>query len=109
MISGATVARWIARERAATATSGRWRKLTRRERAVALVICSGCTRTEAAATLGVSVKTIDSHRAHILDKLELRNEVELVLYSIVALVIGVDEDGEYGRHEIVGQMREYGT
>lgn len=105
--------RWIARERtdsqAPIASLGRWRKLTRRERAVALVICSGCTRTEAAATLGVSVKTIDSHRSHILDKLELRNEVELVLYSIVALVIGVDEDDTYGRHEIVGQLRECGT
>ena len=53
--------------------------LTPRERVVAALLAAGKTCREVAAELGVSVKTVDTHRQHVLHKLHVRNNVELVL------------------------------
>ena len=57
-------------------------KLTPRERQVAVGLATGLTNHEIAAELGIKLKTIDTHRAHILQKLELRNNVMLCRYMI---------------------------
>lgn len=56
--------------------------LTSREREVALLLAVGKTNREIAKDLGISIKTIDTHRGHILKKLELRNNVELARMAI---------------------------
>lgn len=65
--------------RAATADSGR---LSPREREIAQLLAEGKTNKEIAAKLGVSVKTIDAHRANIMRKLSLHSIAELVRYAI---------------------------
>ena len=56
--------------------------LSPREREVLALICSGRTNREAAETLGLSVNTVETHRKHIIDKLDLHSTAELVRYAI---------------------------
>lgn len=56
--------------------------LTGREREVLQLVAEGWTTKEIAATLHISVKTIDSHREHIMDKLNIRNIAGLTKYAI---------------------------
>ena len=56
--------------------------LTDREREVLQLVAEGCTTREIAADLHVSVKTIESHRQNIMDKLEIRSIAELTKYAI---------------------------
>lgn len=51
--------------------------LTSRERQVAERLGYGDTNREVADKLDISVKTVDTHRGHILKKLSLRNNVAL--------------------------------
>jgi len=58
--------------------------LTSRERAVLKQIASGASSKEAAATLGVSPRTIDFHRANIMRKLSAKKIVDLMLLATKA-------------------------
>lgn len=62
--------------------SDAYERLTRREQEVLRFIAQGHTNQETAERLFVSVKTIETHRAHIMEKLKLRNRAELVRYAI---------------------------
>ncbi len=62
--------------------------LTDREYEIFRLIGSGKTVSEIAALLSLSVKTISTHRAHILDKMKLKNNAELVVYAIRNELIG---------------------
>jgi two-component system response regulator NreC len=63
--------------------------LTSREREVLTYIAEGLTNREIAATLVISVKTVDRHRENIMHKLNLHNRVELVKYAIEKGLISV--------------------
>jgi DNA-binding NarL/FixJ family response regulator len=56
--------------------------LTPRELEVTKLISEGLTAEEIAGTLYISKKTVDRHRANILEKLGMRNRVELTRYAI---------------------------
>jgi DNA-binding NarL/FixJ family response regulator len=56
--------------------------VTAREREIIQLIAEGQSNKQAAATLGVSVKTIEAHRANIMRKLRLRSVSDLVRYAI---------------------------
>jgi DNA-binding NarL/FixJ family response regulator len=56
--------------------------LTPRELQVVKLIAEGHTSDEIASTLVISRKTVDHHRAKILDKLGMRNGAELTRYAI---------------------------
>ena len=56
--------------------------LTRREREVLQLLAEGGSTANIAAELHVSVKTIETHRKHIMDKLSLRSIAELTKYAI---------------------------
>ena len=47
-----------------------------------MLIAEGHTSKEIAALLVLSVKTVESHRAHILGKLGMRDRVDLTRYAI---------------------------
>jgi DNA-binding CsgD family transcriptional regulator len=57
-------------------------QLSDRERAVALRLSLGKTNREIADELGISIKTVDTHRLHLMRKLECRNNVELARLAI---------------------------
>ena len=56
--------------------------VTAREREIIQLLAEGKSNKEAASTLGISVKTIEAHRANIMRKLRLRSVSELVRYAI---------------------------
>lgn len=59
-----------------------WFSLTDREREVADMLCRGWKNAEIADAMGISVKTVDTHRGHVLAKLKLRNNVALLRYGL---------------------------
>jgi two-component system response regulator NreC len=56
--------------------------LTGRERQVLQLVAEGKTTKEVAEVLGLSVKTADSHRTRIMQKLEIHETASLVRYAI---------------------------
>ncbi len=56
--------------------------LTDREREVLTLVAQGFTNQEIADRLIVSVKTVETHRAHIMSKLGLQSRAELVRYAL---------------------------
>ncbi len=56
--------------------------LTPREREVLQLVAEGKTTKEVAGILGVSVKTAESHRTRIMEKLDIHNTADLVRYAI---------------------------
>jgi len=57
-------------------------RLSDRELEVIQLIGKGLSTREIASNLNLSVKTIESHRAHIKEKLSLRNATELVQFCV---------------------------
>lgn len=57
-------------------------ELTLREREVVQLLAEGYVTKEVAIILGVSVKTIETHRANIMRKLNIHSIAELVLYAV---------------------------
>jgi two-component system, NarL family, response regulator NreC len=58
------------------------RTLTAREREVLQLIAEGKTTKEIGGVLGISVKTAETHRSRVMDKLEIRDTAGLVRYAI---------------------------
>ncbi|MGH7227942.1 MAG: response regulator [Nitrospiraceae bacterium] len=56
--------------------------LSPREREVLQLIAEGKTTKEAAVVLGISVKTAESHRTRIMEKLDIHETASLVRYAI---------------------------
>jgi len=57
-------------------------KLSDREYQVMCMFGSGKTVKEIAETLSLSIRTISTHRAHILKKMEMKNNAQLTYYAI---------------------------
>ena len=56
--------------------------LTTREREILQLIAEGKANKEIAAALNISPYTVETHRSHILEKLNLHNPAELILYAV---------------------------
>ncbi len=56
--------------------------LTEREKETLSLIAKGYTNKEIAEQLVVSVKTVETHKAHIMEKLQLKTRPELVRYAL---------------------------
>jgi DNA-binding NarL/FixJ family response regulator len=56
--------------------------LTYREREVVQLVAGGSSNKEVAVTLGISVKTVETHRAKIMRKLGCSSIVELVRFAV---------------------------
>jgi two-component system response regulator NreC len=56
--------------------------LTNREREVLQMVAEGMSNKEVANTLNLSLYTVETHRTHILQKLNLHSVPELILYAV---------------------------
>jgi two-component system response regulator NreC len=68
--------------------------LSEREREVLRLLTLGHTNQEIAKMLYISVRTAETHRAHIMQKLQLRSRAELVRYAIAEGLIDPSGDSE---------------
>ncbi|MBI4499345.1 MAG: response regulator transcription factor [Chloroflexi bacterium] len=76
-------------ERAGTAAAS-YDGLSPREREVLTLVAQGKTNQEIAAALFLSVNTVQTHRAHIMEKLDLHNRTELIKYAMRKGLIASD-------------------
>jgi two-component system, NarL family, response regulator NreC len=60
----------------------RYQSLSEREREIFQLIAEGHSNKEIAEMLSVSPATVETHRARILQKLDVHNTAELVLYAV---------------------------
>jgi two-component system response regulator NreC len=60
----------------------RYDGLTERERQILVLLAEGLTNAQIAERLCISVKTVQTHRAHIMEKLDLHDRALLVRYAI---------------------------
>lgn len=59
-----------------------YESLSEREREIFQLIAEGHSNKDVALILGISPSTVETHRAHILQKLDVHNTAELVLYAV---------------------------
>jgi DNA-binding NarL/FixJ family response regulator len=60
----------------------RYDALSEREREIFQLVAEGHSNKEIADILSISPATVETHRAHILQKLDLHNTAEVVLYAV---------------------------
>jgi len=67
---------------AGTGVADRYETLSEREREIFQLVAEGRTNKEVAELLSISPTTVETHRGHILQKLDIHNTAELVLYAV---------------------------
>src|SRR5258708_30504806 len=92
-ISRQVIAELMRDERHATALPG-LRALTLRQREILQLIVEGKATKQIAQALGVSTKTIESHRAGIMERLGMHSVAELVLFGIRNKLVPLDPADE---------------
>ena len=60
----------------------RYRTLTFREKEVLSLVAEGYTNVEIATRLGISSRTVETHRANLMRKLGLRSLAELIKFAL---------------------------
>lgn len=70
------------RHLAAKGVEDRYDSLSEREREIFQLVAEGHSNKEIAELLKISPTTVETHRAHILQKLDVHNTAELVLYAV---------------------------
>lgn len=70
------------------------RVLTKREREIICHVANGYKNREIAQKLGISAKTVETHRANIMNKLALRNVAELILYCFRKGLVKLEPEEE---------------
>lgn len=76
-------------EHTLSSQNNEWDGLTTRELEVLKLIAEGYKNQHIADLLNVSVKTIESHRCNIMDKLDMHDRIDLVKYAIRRGIIQV--------------------
>jgi DNA-binding NarL/FixJ family response regulator len=71
--------------------------LTPREREVLQLIAEGRTNQQIADELVVSVKTVEAHKAHIMDKLKARSRTDLIRYALKRGIVRLESVDEAER------------
>jgi DNA-binding NarL/FixJ family response regulator len=66
-------------------------RLTPRQQQILKLIAAGHTTKSIADQLGISVKTADTHRTHLMDRLDIHDVAGLVRYAIRMGLVGSDK------------------
>lgn len=66
------------------------KRLTSREHEVLQLVAEGSANKQIAAELGISIKTVEKHRQHLMDKLNIHDTAGLTRYAIAH---GIIENG----------------
>lgn len=68
----------------------RRRELTMRQREILQLLAEGASTRDIASRIGLSIKTVESHRQNIMDKLGLANIADLTRYAIREGITSLD-------------------
>jgi DNA-binding NarL/FixJ family response regulator len=75
----------------AKATLDRYDTLTVREREVLHLAAAGQTSAQIAKRLSISRRTVEMHRTHLMRKLDLHNQTELVRYAVQKGIVAIGD------------------
>ncbi len=89
-ISKTVIDEYIRKAERISEIDGIHEKLTNREREVLQLISEGRKPREIAGLLYISIKTVETHRAHIMDKLDIHSTADLTQYAIRKGIISSD-------------------
>jgi two-component system response regulator NreC len=67
--------------------------LTVREIEILRMIARGHTNRQIASSMNISVRTVETHRSNVMDKLDLRSRVDLVRYAVEHGLVKLDDLG----------------
>ena len=81
-VSEVVLGGYLGRTAAEAPTEGASSRLSPRERQIVKLVAESKSNKEVANILNISVKTVESHRAHIMEKLGLHSVAELVRYAV---------------------------
>jgi DNA-binding NarL/FixJ family response regulator len=70
------------RQVAERAVTDRFERLSEREREVFQLVAEGLSSKEVAEMLHISPATVETHRSHLMEKLDIHGTAELVLYAV---------------------------
>jgi DNA-binding NarL/FixJ family response regulator len=73
---------YVARIRSGAERMSTFDQLSTREREILQLLAEGRSNRSAAALLGISIKTVETHRARIMDKLGVHSVAELVRFAV---------------------------
>jgi DNA-binding NarL/FixJ family response regulator len=65
-------------------------QLTSRQREILQLVAEGCSTREIAERLSLSIKTVETHRTHLMERLEIRDVPGLVRFALKAGLIQSD-------------------
>jgi DNA-binding NarL/FixJ family response regulator len=65
-------------------------RLTSRESEVLQLVAEGSANKQVAAELGISIKTVEKHRQHLMDKLKIHDTAGLTRYAIAQGIVESD-------------------
>ncbi len=65
--------------------------LSQREIEILQLICKQKTSTEISALLGISLRTVENHRLHVMKKIGVRNVVGLLVYAMKTGMLHIDQ------------------
>lgn len=89
-ISRTVIDEYIRRSKEISEGEEGFEQLTVREREVLQLIAEGRKTREIAELLYISIKTVETHRAHIMNKLDIHSTAELTRYAIRKGIISSD-------------------
>ncbi len=64
--------------------------LTGREREILQLIAEGCSNRKIAGHLYISIKTVETHKANLMEKLDIHSIAELTKYAIRKGITGLN-------------------
>jgi two-component system, NarL family, response regulator NreC len=76
---------------AKSGTFDKYDTLTTREREVLQLSVEGLTHSEIANKLGISTRTAETHRANLMNKLDIHSKADLIRYAIKRGIIPMDK------------------
>ena len=81
----------VYQQRAKATTLDRYETLTTREKEVLHLAAEGRTSAEIASRLGISARTAETHRSHLMHKLDLHTQAELIRFALRRGIVSIDE------------------
>jgi len=86
-----------------------WDTLTAREREVLTLIAEGYRNKEIAEELSISVKTVEKHRANLMEKLNLHNAQALTALAVEKGLVSGDHAAGMRRHRNANRTEDGGA
>jgi DNA-binding NarL/FixJ family response regulator len=89
LISGIMLKSYIQQAKSVNRDTRDLSDLSKREIEILRMLAEGYPNTEIAEKLFISIRTVESHKSHIMQKLEIHTTVELVKFAIRNKLIGI--------------------